>query len=119
GSDRQDLPTAHHPAGRPRGRPRRARRSLRPGGRRTRLILPPSTPPDRATGSPPAALLCRDGGPGRRVDDRTPRRSTRAMTYWLAHVGKDRPEGPYTKAELSRKYEAGEAHLQDQVCLQG
>lgn len=41
------------------------------------------------------------------------------MTYWLAHVGKDRPEGPYTKAELSRKYEAGEAHLQDQVCLQG
>ncbi len=41
------------------------------------------------------------------------------MTYWLAHVGKDRPEGPYTKAELSRKHAAGEVDLQDQICPQG
>lgn len=41
------------------------------------------------------------------------------MTYWLAHTGKDRPEGPYTEEQLSQKYAAGEAALEDQVCLQG
>jgi hypothetical protein len=41
------------------------------------------------------------------------------MTYWLARSGQDKPEGPYTQAQLRQRYEAGEADADDQVCLVG
>ena len=41
------------------------------------------------------------------------------MTYWLARSGQDKPEGPYTQAQLRQRYEAGEADMDDQVCLAG
>lgn len=41
------------------------------------------------------------------------------MTYWLARLGEEKPGGPYSRADLSRMYQAGEADMYDQVCLAG
>lgn len=41
------------------------------------------------------------------------------MKYWLARAGEEKPEGPFSKADLSRMYHAGEVEMLDQVALNG
>lgn len=41
------------------------------------------------------------------------------MKYWLARAGEEKPEGPFSKADLSRMYHAGEVEMLDQVALHG
>jgi hypothetical protein len=41
------------------------------------------------------------------------------MKYWLARAGEEKPEGPFSRADLSRMYHDGEVDMLDQVCLAG
>jgi hypothetical protein len=41
------------------------------------------------------------------------------MKYWLARAGEEKPEGPFSKAELSGMYHAGAVDMLDQVALHG
>ncbi len=41
------------------------------------------------------------------------------MKYWLARTGEEKPEGPFSKAELSQMYHAGAVDMLDQVALHG